>query len=157
MYCFTRVADLEDGRMMVVAEGTHRFRVERWLPDDPYPCAMVDELSGDDPAAGRSATDGDAAPTPSAEAAVRRLCWLLSELGEVPALPHHLDLGGGDEDAGWLLCGLAPLNLIDRQRLLVCTDTGSRMALLTELCTAMSDDVVGLLAGGLGGDGGDGA
>jgi hypothetical protein len=50
---------------------------------------------------------------------------------------------------------LAPLNLIDRQRLLVCTDTGSRMALLGELCTAMSDDVVALLAGGLSGDGGD--
>ncbi len=148
----TRVAELEDGRMMVVAEGTHRFRVEQWLYDDPYPCAVVDELSGDDPAVGADTTGGHADPTPSAEAAVRRLCSLLSELGEVPALPHDLDLGGGDEAAGWQLCGLAPLNLIDRQRLLVCADTGSRMSLLSELCTAMSDDVVALLAGGLGGD-----
>jgi Lon protease-like protein len=148
----TRLAELEDGRMMVMAEGTHRLRVEQWLYDDPYPCAMVDELSGDDPAVGGGTTGGHAHPTPSAETAVRRLCSLLSELGEVPALPHDLDLGSGDEATGWQLCGLAPLNLIDRQRLLVCADTGSRMALLSELCTAMSDDVVALLAGGLGGD-----
>ncbi len=139
----TGTAELEDGRMMVVAEGTRRIRVEQWLPDDPYPCAMVEELPPDD-------RDAD---TPSgAEAAVRRLCSLLSELGDFPALPHDLELGGRDEAAGWQLCALAPLNLIDRQRLLVCTDTGSRMTLLRELCTAMSDDVVSLLAGGLGGD-----
>ncbi len=147
----TRLAELEDGRMMVVAEGTHRLRVEQWLYDDPYPRAVVDELS-EDPTDGAGTTGGEADPTPSAEAAVRRLCSLLSELGEVPALPHDLDLGVGDEATGWQLCGLAPLNLIDRQRLLVCADTGSRMALLGELCTAMSDDVVALLAGGQGGD-----
>jgi Lon protease-like protein len=151
----TRVAELEDGRMMVVAEGTHRLRVEQWLADDPYPRAIVDEMTGDDPDVGVGDSGGQAHPTPSAEAAVRLLCSLLSELGDVPALPHDLDLGGGDEAAAWQLCGLAPLNLIDRQRLLVCTDTGSRMALLGELCTAMSDDVVALLAGGLSGDGGD--
>lgn len=167
----TGTAELEDGRMMVMAEGSHRLRVEQWLPDDPYPCAIVDELVvdgltvdelvvdelivGGDLAAGTFATDGQSDPTASAEAAVRRLCWLLSELGDVPALPHDLDLGGGDEAVGWKLCALAPLNLIDRQRLLVCADTGSRMALLSQLCTAMADDVVSLLAGGLGGDRGD--
>jgi hypothetical protein len=76
---------------------------------------------------------------------------LLSELEDVPALPHDLDLGGQDEASGWQLCALAPLNLMDRQRLLVCADTGSRMALLSQLCTEMSDDVLSLLAGGLGG------
>jgi Lon protease-like protein len=155
----TGMTELEDGRMMVVAQGTHRLRVEEWLPDDPYPHAIVNELAGDDQAAdagdaadaAAAAAAADGAPTPRAEAAVRRLYSLLSELEDVPALPHDLDLGGQDEASGWQLCALAPLNLMDRQRLLVCADTGSRMALLSQLCTEMSDDVLSLLAGGLGG------
>lgn len=32
----------EDGTMSVVAVGTHRFRVVRWLDSDPYPRAVVE-------------------------------------------------------------------------------------------------------------------
>ena len=81
---------------------------------------------------------------------MRRLCSLLSELGAVPALPHDLDLSAGPIDqAGWRLCEVAPLNLLDRQRLLACADLVERMELLCELSTAMGDDAAGLLAGGL--------
>ncbi|MGH9079266.1 MAG: LON peptidase substrate-binding domain-containing protein, partial [Acidimicrobiales bacterium] len=40
----TRVAGLDDGRSMVMARGTRRIRVDRWLPDDPYPRAVVEDL-----------------------------------------------------------------------------------------------------------------
>src|SRR4051794_29363897 len=36
-----QVAELEAGRYAVVAVGTRRIRVERWLDDDPYPRADV--------------------------------------------------------------------------------------------------------------------
>ena len=40
---------------------------------------------------------------------MRRLRSLLSELGQVPALPHDLAFAGDDEETGWRLCDLAPL------------------------------------------------
>lgn len=34
----------EDGHLSVMAVGTSRFEVERWLPDDPYPTAEIAPL-----------------------------------------------------------------------------------------------------------------
>jgi uncharacterized protein len=144
----------EDGRMLVMARGLRRVRVRRWLPDDPYPKAVVDDLV-DGPvgaaigAVADRATGSPAHPGAGAEQAVRRLRSLLSELGQIPALPHDLVLTGGDEQVGWHLCQLAPLNLMDRQQLLSSPSHADRMRLLSELCAAMSDDVSRMLAGGL--------
>src|SRR5882724_11018467 len=56
-----QTAELPDGRWLVDAVGTDRFRVTEWLPEDPYPQALVEPLD-DEPF--------DAAP--EAEAAERR-------------------------------------------------------------------------------------
>src|SRR5438067_6409090 len=58
-----QTAELPDGRWLVDAVGTQRFRVTEWLPDDPYPLALIAFLD-DEPA--------DADPTADAEAAERR-------------------------------------------------------------------------------------
>src|SRR5664279_5050613 len=42
------VAELDDGRMLVVATGVRRVRVAEWLPDDPYPRAVVADLPDSD-------------------------------------------------------------------------------------------------------------
>ena len=73
---------------------------------------------------------------------------LLSELGDVPALPHSLRISGDPDQIGWQLCDMAPLASIDLQRLLVADGLEARLLLLVELCDAMCGDVVGLLAGG---------
>ncbi len=44
-----QVDALPGGRYAVVAVGTRRFRVNAWLPDDPYPLADVDEWRDVDP------------------------------------------------------------------------------------------------------------
>ena len=137
----SQVAELDGGRLLVVALGVRRLRVSAWLADDPYPRALVSEL----PSA--TSVDDDRLVV-AAESSVRRLRSLLSELGDVPALPHDLVFAGDEEDIGWQLCDLAPLNPIDLQHLLVTAELGARMALLTELCEARSGDVIGLLAGG---------
>ncbi len=137
----SRMSELEDGRMLVVAYGTGRVRVTSWLEDAPYPRAEVEELT-----LGHGTSDTEA--TGTAELAVRRLRSLLSELGDVPALPHDLDLSGPAEVVGWRLCELAPLNLVDRQQLLAASRLDEQMGLLTGLCDAMAEDVIGLLAGG---------
>jgi hypothetical protein len=40
------------------------------------------------------------------------------------------------------------VNLVDRQQLLTCAGLAPRMTLLAGLCSAMAEDVLGLLAGG---------
>ncbi len=42
-----QVAQLADDRFAVVAIGTRRMRVIEWLPDDPYPRAVVDDWPDD--------------------------------------------------------------------------------------------------------------
>jgi uncharacterized protein len=158
-----QVAGADDGRMLVMARGVRRVRVRRWLADDPYPKAVVADLvdeadgaDGADEADGApiraSVDEGSGAPVPPgarAERAVRRLRSLLSELGQIPALPHDLVLTGRDDQVGWHLCELAPLNLMDRQQLLSSRSHAERMDLLSELCAAMSDDVARMLGDGL--------
>lgn len=134
------VAELDDGRMLVVATGVRRVRVEEWLPDGPYPRAVVVDLPDRSCACRSDLLAG-------AEASLRRLRSLLSELGDVPALPHRLRISGDPEEVGWQLCDMAPLVSLDLQRLLVAADLESRMRLLVELCDAMAGDVVGLLSG----------
>lgn len=140
----TRLDQLEDGRILLTVEGMQRIGVEEWLADDPYPRALVTELEDD------RVVEGDAlrSATGAAISALRRLRSLLSELGDIPALPHDLDLESELDTGGWQLCALAPLNLIDRQRLLASPDPVGRMTLLHELSAAMADDVAALLAGG---------
>jgi Lon protease-like protein len=135
------VAKLGDGRLLVVATGVRRVRVDRWLPDDPYPVALVADIPDD-----VSADDGTTLA--GAEFAVRRLRSLLSELGDVPALPHNLRITGDEEDVGWQLCDMAPLTALDLQRLLATEGLMTRMQLLTELCDAMAEDVTRMLADG---------
>jgi len=138
-----QVAELDDGRMLVVARGVRRIRVEQWLADQPYPRAVVD----DHPVA----QTGDHGPAlPTAEASVRRLRSLLSELGDVPALPHDLEIGGSAEEIAWQLCALAPLNPFDCQQLLDSATLEGQLEHLAELCDARADDVVAMLAGGTG-------
>jgi len=135
------VAELEDGRMLVVATGVRRVRVEQWLGDDPYPRALVEDVAGPEGSCPGEVLSG-------AEGSMRRLRSLLSELGDVPALPHSLKISGDQVEIGWQLCDMAPLVSLDQQRLLVADSLEARMELLIELCDALSGDVVGLLSGG---------
>ncbi|HEX4244797.1 MAG TPA: LON peptidase substrate-binding domain-containing protein [Acidimicrobiales bacterium] len=136
-----RGSQLPDNRLFLEVSGVRRVRVREWLPDDPYPQAMVDEIVD-------APFDGDGDGLVAAERSVRRVRSLLSEMGEVPALPHDLELGDEPEETAWRLCALAPLNLMDRQHLLETDDPDLRMQSLTELCDAMAADVTGLLSGG---------
>ena len=141
-----RGSQLPGNRLFLEVRGVRRMRVKEWMPDDPYPQAMVEEITD----APFDHADGQALA--AAETAVRRLRSLLSEMGDVPAIPHGLDLGDRAEEVAWRLCALAPLNLMDRQHLLETDEPKLRMETLTELCEAMAADVTSLLSGGFGGE-----
>jgi len=121
-----RIGALGDDRLFVVALGAGRFRVSRWLRDDPYPQAEVVPL--DDPAGGERLTDLVA----ENRKLLRRVLALASELGSSvgdldPELPDD------PVAASWELCSAAPVEQLDRQRLLETDDPTQRLNRLQEL------------------------
>jgi Lon protease-like protein len=127
--------ELPDGRWVAIFAGSHRFRVESWLPDDPYPQAMVTEQAdaGWDPA--------DEPALRGAEAEVRAALHLAAELGE-PVGPPGFILASDPAVAAWELCGRAPLGALDRQRLLESDAWPARL----ELLRSQVADAAGILA-----------
>lgn len=126
---------LPDGRWVAIFAGSHPFRVERWLDDDPYPQAVVAE---------RPDEEWDPRHEPRLErvaAAVRRALSLAEELGE-PVDRAAFTLSPAPAVAAWELCARAPLGPLDRQKLLECPERAARLDLLEE----MVGDATALLA-----------
>jgi Lon protease-like protein len=128
-----QVEALPGGRYAIVTVGTQRFRVNAWLPDDPYPLADVDEWPDRDP---------DAPDLPervaAATARLREVLDLAARLGEGRA-----DVKVSDDPllASYHLAGLAPLGPADRYRLLCAASPAERLDLLT----GALDDVEAML------------
>lgn len=115
-----------DGQWGMLTLGTRRIRVVRWLEDDPYPRAEVEDV-GDGPW-DPSADDAFEA----AERVVRRSLALLAELDE-PAPPVHVALDADRTIASWQLAAISPLGPLDRQRLLAIDAPDERLAELAQL------------------------
>jgi uncharacterized protein len=133
----TEAAELPDGRWVLQIEGEALIEVEEWLPDDPYPVALVRAVTS-------VAAADDAAPLVAAAGQrVRRARALLAEQGGAPPLPAEFALdGGGDVDrAAWQLCALAPLSAYDAQRLLGADGAPERLRLLAELMEELELDL----------------
>jgi Lon protease-like protein len=140
----TRAAELPDGRWVLEVRGEAVVVIEEWLPDDPYPQALVRELEPVPPPASEHETLLD-----DATQRVRRARAVLAEHGGGPALDPGLFLdGGGDREvAAWQLCGVAPVNAYDAQRLLAADGAAARLALLVELMDDLELDLRRMLAG----------
>jgi len=122
--------ELDDGRWVAVTVGTHRCRVVSWYPDDPYPQALVEELTEDPMDEGVLRRRDLLVPR------LRRLLALRSELGE-DTVPSTFDLALDDAVSCWQLLVLAPVGQHDAQRLLAVDRWEERLdafaALLTDL------------------------
>jgi uncharacterized protein len=135
-----RHARMEDGRWLLVAGGVERFRVLRWLPDDPYPRAEAELLAADEWNPADDDTLGEAARQ------VRRARALAVELGM---------LSGGDDAvpaddpvaALWQLAALAPLGSFDRQAVLEAATAGERARLLARLAAEAAEMLAFRLGG----------
>ncbi len=127
--------ELEDGRWLTIAVGTRRVRIDRWLPDDPYPLAVVEDLAeptGPDPA------DGSDELLASATSRLRRVLAMQAELGE-ETLPSTFELVEDPEVAGWQLAVVAPLNPLDAQRILAANGPRERLELLIAALEGLED------------------
>jgi uncharacterized protein len=146
----TRAAELPDGRWVLEVTGELPLVIEEWLPDDPYPVALVSDHGRD----GADGEDGDLgeADLPAlclqATQRIRRARAVLSEHGGASALPPELQLdGGGDtEVASWQLCAAAPLSTYDAQKLLAAGSVASRLTRLMQLMAELELDLERMLA-----------
>jgi Lon protease-like protein len=132
----TEAEALSDGRWLLRVQGETRLVVDEWLPDDPYPRALVTEPT--------PVTDLDAGESllSVTEQRVRRIRALLSEHGGPPALSADTPFDHEDPEANsWQLCAAAPVSAYDAQRLLAADPTRRRLDLLGELMDDLELDL----------------
>lgn len=116
---------LDDGRWVLMTVGEDRLRVQRWLPDDPYPRAEVAPLP--DQAGPEASTD-----LPAVTRDLQRMLALRAELGE-PVPGVDVALPDDPVHASFEACALAALGPLDAQHLLELDDAGTRLAELGSL------------------------
>jgi Lon protease-like protein len=149
-----QVEALDDGRYVLVALGTRRVRIVRWLDDDPYPRAVVEDWPDDDDLPDATAL-GDAA---------RRVARLLAMAADadrvtpddvasspdsgidtgtagVDASPEDVEISDDPVLATYHLATLAPIGPADRYRLLAEPGPTQRLATLDTIL----DDVQAML------------
>lgn len=127
--CVARIveaAEMPDGRYALVAVGTERIAVRRWLDDDPYPVAEVE--SWPDPAPGPEHADRLA----EVIGLLRRVLALHAEMDDV-VTDATVELSDDPVLATWQACAVAPLGPSDRYVLLGLEGPDDRVAALDVL------------------------
>jgi uncharacterized protein len=145
-----RAEELPDGRWILAVLGIHRIRVERWLPDDPYPRAEIHEWAEqlhEPPDATEGATGGATDDRGEVTTLLRRAAALRREMGE-PAPPLDLELADDPVVAGYQAAVVSPLGPADRQALLAAPTVPARWRLLRELLVDQIDLLQARLAAG---------
>ncbi len=135
-----QTAELPDGRWLVDAVGTERFRVTEWLPEDPYPQALVETL--DDEPVGEDGGPGTQPEATEKRAAVERLLRqvlaLQVELG-FPAPSAVRSLDHDPTTAAFEAALLSPLGPMDSQKVLEAPGTVARLTLLESMLDEARD------------------
>jgi len=115
----------DDGTMDIVITGAERFRIERRLPDDPFPRAEV-SLIVPEPV-GPGVEERFAA----ARAMLPRYIDVLSRMKATA--PVEADLEGEPVDVSFRIAALLEVDLNERQRLLACKHAAARLQLAAAL------------------------
>ena len=130
-----------DGMVHLQTVGTRRVRVVRWLDDDPYPRADVEDF----PPFVLSGTEVEALA--AAERRVRQALAMCAELGEAAA-PFTIELDADRNVAAFQVAAIAPLGPLDKQRLLAAEEPDRFVALLDELVGEEIEALAARLHGG---------
>ncbi|WP_438353146.1 LON peptidase substrate-binding domain-containing protein [Microbacterium sp. CJ88] len=123
-----RVTHVAAGRedVNVVARGADRIRVVEWLPDDPYPRALVRPVEA-------LVWNDDLEPLRAeADRTVRRVLARASEFTDF-AWDPAVELSDDPVEACWQLAAISPLGELDQLTLLRSTSLGGLLATLIDL------------------------
>jgi Lon protease-like protein len=116
----------EDGRWALAAVGARRIRVSRWLDDDPYPRAEVEDWADPGP------TDDLEAALAAMVSRLRRVLAARTELGDETA-PATQELAEDPVVASYQAVALCPFGPADRQALLAAPSAEDRVRRLDDL------------------------
>lgn len=120
------VGEFPDGRFALTAVGTAPIEVVEWLPDDPFPRALVDHKE-------QSPAHDDLAERHTENVTLlRRVLALRGELGDAVA-PATVELSDDLLIGGFQAAALSPFGPADHQRLLAAPGPSERAALLHHL------------------------
>jgi Lon protease-like protein len=125
-------AELPDGRWLVDAVGTERFRITEWLPEDPYPLALVEALEDEPHNTGPEVEAELAERRKAVEQLLRQVLALQVELG-FPAPSAVRTLDENPAVAAFEAALLSPIGPMDTQKVLEAPGTTARLALLETL------------------------
>jgi Lon protease-like protein len=127
--CVARIVEaveVDDGRWALGTVGTTRVRVQRWLPDDPFPMAEVEPW--DDEGPGGDALEGRYV---EAVGALRRVLGLRAELGD-DAAPATTEVSDDPVLGSYQVAALAPMGPMDQQRALAAPGPLARLDLVVD-------------------------
>jgi Lon protease-like protein len=136
-------AQTPDGRYLLATVGTDRFRVRKWLDDDPFPRAEVDVIG--EP---KRVADGAGARRDDVQRLLSRVLAMSAELGDRAAPVGAAELDGDPVRASFEAAARAPIGSLDAQRLLEVDDPAERFARLEALLTDTAEVLELRLAGG---------
>ena len=124
------------------SSGTQRFRVNAWLPDDPYPMADIDFIPD------LVWNDSLMPARVHLENKVRKMLALASEFGDLQYGPD-IELSDNPMDACWQLAGVLPVGALDQQDLLQSQSADELIARTYEVVVAL-DEALQAMVGELG-------
>ena len=133
--------EFPDGRWGIAVTATRRIRVERWLPDDPYPRTLVDDWSDTD-------TDIDSSTFDQLEAQLARILAAAQSLAPNRRIPTPLINPDDRAHGAWQIVVAAQLNALDNQRLLLEAGWHQRAELALELFAERADVLEALVEQG---------
>jgi Lon protease-like protein len=120
--------------------GSRRFRVNDWLPDDPYPIANIEFIPD------LMWEDSLMPARVHLESQVRTLLSLASEFGEL-VFGADIDLSDDPMSAAWQLAGILPIGELDRFDLLSSQSAEELLAQAYSIATSGIETVRAMLAG----------
>jgi Lon protease-like protein len=132
-----------DGRYLLATVGTERFRVKKWLSDDPFPRAEIDVLA--EPK--RLASDAGARRD-DVQRLLGRVLAMSAELGDRAAPVEAAELDDDPVKASYEAAARAPLGPLDAQRLLELDDPAERFERLEAMLVDAAEVLELRLAGG---------
>jgi uncharacterized protein len=122
--------------------GTQRFRVNAWLPDDPYPMADIDFIPD------LTWNDSLMPARFHLETKVRNLLAFASEFGDLQYGPET-EISDDPMDACWQLAGMLPVGGLDQFDLLQAQSAEELISRTYSMVTAL-DEALKAMGGDLG-------
>src|SRR6185312_11778727 len=119
-----------DGRYLLATVGTERFRVKKWLDDDPFPRAEIDVLG--EP---KRVADDAGMRRDDVQRLLVRVLAMSAELGDRAAPVGAAELDDDPVKASFEAAARAPIGPLDAQRLLELDDPAERLSELETLLT----------------------